>query len=361
MDAAAVGATLRRVREARAYDEATAARGAEVAEAALQRFEAGEPALSTAAIARLAAFLDVDLDRVLDGCWQPSVAFKALGTTTDFFDADRLHLERALDIAGQVAELRWALGLESPLSALSVPAEVAGTPYLDGYSRARDVRRVLAFGATEPADPMAMLEDRLFVPVVFARLRTQRIAAIAVKDTRSATAAVIVNTSAERSANARLLATDLAHELSHVMFDEVGADIAAWFDVSGYDVDGDDDRREQRARAFAAEVIVPGAGLRELFGAPKEVTDPDRAVELVRSACEQFQSPSDLTAYHLMNHGYIDRAVRARARDGAAAQIASLPAAPRTSLLSRLVTQAMASGVITAARGRALLGRSVWE
>lgn len=362
MDLARVGATMRRVREARAHDEATAARGADISEVALHQFEAGAGRLSTAALARLADFLQVDVDQVIDGGWKPAVTFRTLGSTRDFFDQDRLHLERALDVAWHVRDLTTALGLTPALRALVATSVVTGTPFLDGYARARQVRARLGLGALEIIDPRAVLEDALAVPVVIAALRAPMVAAVTIKDASIGVAAVIINSAAGRHDNRRLVNVDLAHELAHVMFDQAGEDVEAWIDRGGDDPEGSaDDRHEQRARAFAAELLLPASGLRELFGGPKQEADVVRAAGMVATASEQLETPAELTSYHLMNHGFIAKAVRAQARALAAPELKQLPASGHEGLLARLVQRALASGAITEARARALLGRSIWD
>ena len=66
---------------------------------------------------------------------------------------------------------------------------------------------------------------------------------------------------------------------------------------------------EQRARAFAAEVLLPLDGLTRKLGTPRAVTDPSPASALVATACSTFGTPHEITTNHLCNHGFVDLAL----------------------------------------------------
>ena len=80
--------------------------------------------------------------------------------------------------------------------------------------------------------------------------------------------------------------------------------------VVDFEVDRRAHQAEQRARAFAAELLLPEAGLRQLIGAPKEVSGETASKNLVALARDAFGSTWQVTANHLCNLRFIQPHLR---------------------------------------------------
>lgn len=86
-------------------------------------------------------------------------------------------------------------------------------------------------------------------------------------------------------------------------------------------------REEQRARQFAAELLLPLDGLTRLLGAPKRTDSEQSARALVSSAREYFGTPWEIAVQHLHNRDFIsldtrDLLIRRERRVGGAARVA---------------------------------------
>jgi Zn-dependent peptidase ImmA (M78 family) len=95
----------------------------------------------------------------------------------------------------------------------------------------------------------------------------------------------------------------LAHEACHALFDRLPRSAAATLEAEeAEETDATDpDAREQRARAFTAELLIPLAGLSR----EKHASTPGEARELITRVAQRFGAPRDLTRYHLINHGLL--------------------------------------------------------
>lgn len=119
---------------------------------------------------------------------------------------------------------------------------------------------------------------------------------------------------------------------------------------------------EQRARGFAAELLLPRAGLNKLLGLPRGVREQQTAVEMVVAAMDHFGASWQITANHLCNHGFVDRSLRAWLEALEAHALAPswnvvLPPIDGPSLLVRARAQrAHEQGLITDGDARAMLG-----
>jgi Zn-dependent peptidase ImmA (M78 family) len=99
----------------------------------------------------------------------------------------------------------------------------------------------------------------------------------------------------------------ICHELCHILFDEPRGGVV---DVT---LDDDSPREgqekppiEQRAGAFAAELLIPLHGLRKLVGEEGHQTDtPSRADHLVDEVRRHFRTPAEIAVNHLYNYGYV--------------------------------------------------------
>ncbi len=94
----------------------------------------------------------------------------------------------------------------------------------------------------------------------------------------------------------------IAHELCHALFD---MDAGGVHVVVDFDGDRHVHEAERRARAFAAELLLPEAGLRKLVGPPTEVGGETAARNLVAMGRDHFGSTWQVAANHLCNLGFI--------------------------------------------------------
>lgn len=119
---------------------------------------------------------------------------------------------------------------------------------------------------------------------------------------------------------------------------------------------------EQRARAFAAELLLPRAGLNGLLGLPRTVREQDTAKELVIQAMDHFGASWQITANHLVNRGFVDMGLRIwlealEAHELSGSWKVDLPAIDGPSLLvADRVARAHERGLITDGEARRALG-----
>jgi IrrE N-terminal-like domain len=214
----------------------------------------------------------------------------------------------------------------------------------------------------------SLLEERFDVAVCAAALRTRSVMAVTVKERVRGGASVVMNTEFVNYRKRPLVGrVNLAHELAHVLFD------AENDEVNMIVVDRVDPRDahggtaiEQRARAFAAELLIPVLGLSSRFGEPAGITEPSVADALVDDARGLFLTPAEITVNHLVNRGYIadDEALRedlirsAAMRNPVDTQ-ALAPVIPpegvRSTALLERVERAHDRGLLTDGRARELL------
>jgi Zn-dependent peptidase ImmA (M78 family) len=166
-------------------------------------------------------------------------------------------------------------------------------------------RAVLGLGHGPALDLRALLEERLGVVVVTERFNAAKLRAAAIIDQNRSAIAVVLRGSAQ-VVQARAL---LAHELCHVLFDEIPSELVRLdldVRVSGKVMS----LEESRANGFAAEFLLPFAGLRELLGEACMCTsDSRRGEELVARASAHFGAPWQMTTYHLCNLGILSESV----------------------------------------------------
>ncbi|HEU4412237.1 MAG TPA: ImmA/IrrE family metallo-endopeptidase [Polyangiaceae bacterium] len=151
----------------------------------------------------------------------------------------------------------------------------------------------------------------------------------------------------------------MAHELCRVLFDpsEGGLHLV---------VEGADERRgqaaEQRARAFAAELLLPFEGLSRLLGVPRALEETGAVRDLIARARSHFGTPHEIASNHLCNLNFIDRRLRERLE----AETTTFAATPPTTTLparnapsrvvAELVARAHREGLLTDSEARSTLG-----
>jgi hypothetical protein len=279
----------------------------------VETIEAGEPGITTTQLEQIAEALQLDVAKLRAGEVQarpqPSVFLRHRGAHQDFADADLGVLDVALEHARARNALARLAGDEvgiypsRKLETRGVAGDVTNAPARQGYQLARELRRLLGNEADALADLRELAENACGVTVLVRRLATIGSSAFAVKAAEAA-AILLAPIMHGREPFARVW---LAHELCHLLFDP---------DAGGVHVivDFDDDRHvqqaERRARAFAAELLLPEAGLRKLAGSPAGITGDVGSKNLVAMARDAFGSTWQVAANHLCNLGFISLGLR---------------------------------------------------
>lgn len=235
-------------------------------------------------------------------------------------------------------------------------ADSPTAPARDGYRLAHLVRKELGNKTQALADLAELTEGSVGIAVLVRSLRTLGSTAVGIK---AGDAAAIVLTPAGASREGGVVRGLIAHELCHVLFDPASGTL-------NIVIDYENDRRslhaEQRARAFAAELLVPEAGVKALIGAPRHVREKDAACQLVAMIRDHYGASWQITANHLCNLGFIELGLREwleRTPPWSATRPwqTKLPIEGATSLrLASLTQVAHEGGKITDGEARAVLG-----
>lgn len=366
----AIGHAVRVAREQAGLSVADVAARAEVSSAALAALERAELGpLTTTDLERIAGTLSLSPGALLSGRAErhepPSVFLRHAGTM-DFDERDLPELDRALEEGRSLGALGPAVGDAGPLR--FEPQEAGGDrserPAWEGYELARRVRAALGLPRAPLPELAALVESRFDVAVVVASLASTKVTALAVKDGTGA--AIVLNArDPERATNPLLARVHLAHELCHVLFDPPSGGVDLVVDVVA---DKRALRAEQRARAFAAELLLPLDGLVELLGQPRGVATLGAARALVAKARGHFGAPHEITAHHLCNVPAQASFVQPDLRDALVGERATTTVRARTTLPgpgepSRLlvdrVRRAHQAGTLTDGEARRTLGVDV--
>ncbi len=345
--------------------------------ALLSAIERGQQLVSTAKLDRLASTLGLDAFALYRGreVEQGLLVLPRHAARPDFRHDDLSVLRHALDRATALLEVSALLGKKS-LTRQFKPEVPGAEPARDGYHCARLVRKALNLFA-EPLDDLhALLAETFDIPVVVAPLATGTLQAAAVRSSISQAVAIVLNSSfkdgpVRGTDQARLVdRVSICHELCHVLFDEPKGGTV---DVMLDDAPRDGQEKppiEQRAGAFAAEMLIPLHGLKRLLGEEGSQVDTLlRADQMVDEVRERFRTPAEIAVNHLYNHGYVAKvaAFREALIEGAkerapSTSISNMPntEAWRQVLLAR-TQQANDSSLITDGAAQALLELSAGE
>jgi hypothetical protein len=301
----------------------------------------------------------------------------------DFYESDRDHLDAALDGARAWCTLLRALHQTNGLRTRGsfTPVDVRGPEPRDaarqGYDLAARVRRDVGLGAGFLGDVRALLEDRFAVAVAVAPLRT-RSPAQGVLDADRVAATVVLNANdEERTRDPLLDRVHLAHELCHLLFDptepgrlhlviEDAAPPRSKRSALAREVTQMLGRglvalEEARARGFAAELLLPEAGLHEVLGLARKEAADARAHALVQKARMHFATPWEIAVWHLANRDYIAHKLVSKllyvGPEGRPQHETTLPAPGRPPIsLTRAIGPALEAELITEGQARRLLG-----
>lgn len=177
--------------------------------------------------------------------------------------------------------------------------------YASGYAAARRIRKDLRNESDPLQDLRGVVEQDLGVLVVAVDLHTPELEALAIANDGGA--AIVLNTSLPR--RPLLLRRSIAHELCHLLFDprdhQTVVDAIAEGESDRPIPEGQRRNREQRARAFAAELLIPSKALALEY--PAECAGLEAARRRVSEICERFGAPWELAVHHLANHDCIQK------------------------------------------------------
>ncbi len=287
------------------------------------------------------------------------------GGYQDFDHADDEALEAALAQARAFKRVRAILGEHGAASAV-VGRAVSGDPAQDGYRLARELRASLALTAQPIGDLRLLAEALTGTIVLLLPLRSRRVTAVglAAPDAR----AIVINANDPfRLRNPLVDRVSVAHELCHCLFDPIESGLHLVLEVGN-----EGDERERRAKAFAAEFLLPFDGLKLLLGPARGAAGSVEAARLVQTARSRYGTPHEIAVNHLHNHGYFAKEMRdwlvdsMTSFDGTAPEhTMPAPSAPSLGLVASL-QRACDQGVVTEADARAALGLDVlaplpWE
>jgi transcriptional regulator with XRE-family HTH domain len=362
-----IARVVRAARERASYSIEELAAHSGVQAAVLEALEQGRRGITTTQLDEVALALSLDFPALLSGRdvlkTVPSV-FLRHAAMQDFDDRDGAALDDALEQGRALSHLRALLN-EPPLAlqaGVFNPRDAAAdrpeAPAQNGYQLAREVRRWLG-EPTEPlGDLVALLEGRFGVAVVVRALESRSVTAVGVR-AESHAAAALSGRDVHRAQNPLLARVYLAHELCHLLFDR---SVGGLHIVVDRDTDRKGQAAEQRAGAFAAELLLPLEGLRGLLGERRSVDEMDAALGLVTRARSHFGTPHEIAAYHLCNVGFVDRRLR-EWLVGSKTTFAAPP--PHTALpplgapskaVAELTARAYHEGLLTDSEARSMLG-----
>lgn len=337
----------------------------------LVSLERGEQVLSTAKLDRIASALGIDAVALYSGrdVERALVVLPRHAARPDFQHGDLPLLRRALERASALADVSALLGKKSVASQFEASAPGV-EPAQDGYHRARLVRRALG-NLTEPlGDLPLLLAERFDVPVSVTPLATRALQAGAVRSPAVRAAAIVLNSAVKDGPVAGSVQgwlvdrVSICHELCHVLFDEPrGGNVDVVLDEPPREGQ-EKSPVEQRAGAFAAEMLIPLFGLKKLFGDEGGQMDtPARADRMVDEVRSHFRTPAEIAVNHLYNHGYVARVAafredlieRAKGREVGSPPVPPACGEAWQKVLAARTREAHDAGLLTDGAARAIL------
>jgi Zn-dependent peptidase ImmA (M78 family)/transcriptional regulator with XRE-family HTH domain len=343
------------------------ARATDLPISSLKAFEEQGQGLSIAQVERIAKFFKVDPLALLSGDLDPGESLKLFFNkrgARDFFPDDKPLLSQALHRARILWDLNELLGETPNLRAKFVPQAVGDVPYADGYRLAREVRRVLGNPDQLLPGLSAVLENQFSILVAEGKFGSPTIQAVSVKQ-GSGAAAILLNQSNPGFGSPLSRRVNLAHELGHILFDEERDGFGLVVDrgtKSGRNLLVEDSSpTEQRAKAFAAEFLMPLAGLQRILGPSARANKERTAFAKIDEVRRAFHTTYEISLYQLVNQGYIARSLKEKLQRRWPESMEPPAEAEPDVPLSGRVRQALDRGVITSMRARELLGLSIWD
>lgn len=344
-----LGESVRESRRLRGMDLPEVAAQARLDPIELAAFEGGEGTISTAALARVARALGTDVDALRSGDAHALFTFRQ--GASDFFHDDAQILRGHLRFGDDFLGLHRLLGTEL-LRDRFAAVQPSAPGWQAGYRLARELRIALGDTTDRLPDVKALAEDRCGVLVRMHAFHSSSVRATAIRSGQHGGAVIALSSRGDR--HPVLRRGDLAHELCHVLFDRSEGAIELWREDDELGVPDEARLGEQRAKAFAAELLVPLAGLELRLGKPRRIEVVQRAIELVEQTSLEFIASREIVTRHLANHGYLDPALQEDAI--ARARQRGVPFERfEHDALSSLVTRALAEERISRARAAEIL------
>ncbi len=296
-------------------------------------------------------------------------------------DGDMAACERGLRSGRALLDVNERLGRARSARTVFVPREPIDEVEHDVRELSRQVRDELGNVDGKLPD-LEDLYDTLDVALIEQAFASNDVDAVAVMEAGVGGGAAVLVRPASRAwglpLRRRVL---LAHELCHVLFDAAreGADAVVDFDVVDPERRRDsrylaqDTARERRARAFAAELLMPTSALQKLLGAPRSVHDYGEALRLVDRVREHFGTPLEIALNQLWNRRYLAPIPNLSSDDprndlleylrwrGSAASAVVRPTAPTVDVLTRRVREAWDQSLCTDADARRWLSLSPFD
>lgn len=311
-----LGRALQALRAIRGLGIREAAGAAGLAPADIQDAEAGRG--TRACRERLASFYGVDVDDLMERTVSiasgngSATVFLLHGPLQDFDAADLDVLDRAMR-AGRILATRVAAGrqgLHTRRELMPVPpaGPLPRDAAIQGHKLARRLRAHLGLDKDRIGDVRDLLEARLGVAVTVDAMASMDLRAAAILDAeRVSAAAVLAANDDSRKRNPTLARVFLAHELCHLAFDPGAPGLVqiALDDHPQSQAGRNTSLLESRAKGFAAELLIPKAGLMETLGPPRAEGSIAAARRMVKDTAEHFGTPNEIATWHLKNLGFI--------------------------------------------------------
>ncbi len=362
-----IGSIVQAVRERERCSLEDLAERTDVPLAALAALERGEAGITTTQLDDVAGALSLDPTALLRGHEVPRPVpsvFLRHQPIQDFDDRDGPALDDALEQGRSLAGLRSLLGGPAPalqagtFGLRDAASDRPDAPAQDGHRLAREVRLWLGNAAEPLGDVRALLEERFGVAVVVRALVSSRVTAVCVR-AEGAAAVILSARDPQRAHNPLLARVYLAHELGHVLFDPSPGGLHMVVDAV---LDRRSHAAEQRARAFAAELLLPREGVARMTDTTREIREPGAALDLVARVRSRFVTPHAIAANHVCNLGLVSAGLREwleaeTTTFAGTPPETTLPAAGTPSrLAAQLVERAHREGLVTDGEARATLG-----
>jgi len=277
---------LKRQRESLGFDYKRVALAANVSEADAKTAETTPSKVSIQNLERIAFALGLDERRIafarnpgaddrLSYRLKTLQADRASAATSITPNTAQIFAEAAVIIRAQLRMQKW-LGIQSERDGFAPSADY-GSPQAPawrvGYNLAEQARSALKLGDKPIASMRELVEERLGIPVIQARL-PNRIAGATVMtagENGAEARGVVLNTVGDNQ-NVWIRRATLAHELGHLLYDP--NEQLDNLRVDSYEVEPTNvqfyhaDYVEQRANAFAVSFLAPTDAVRRLAPAP---------------------------------------------------------------------------------------------
>ncbi|MBW2736592.1 MAG: ImmA/IrrE family metallo-endopeptidase [Deltaproteobacteria bacterium] len=220
-----------------------------------------------------------------------AVAFRT--ASPELTAADRATIWKAVTAGGQ--DIRASNALRKLRSGLPGLIESGAADYSQGYALAIQLREYLD-NRDACLEIEVLLSDELGIPIRELKLADPAVEGGSVYDPNSRGPGVFVNPTAVASSTAWGRRMTLAHELCHLLFD-----LPSWgaFHLTGI---WSFPHIERRANAFAAELLLPKAGIvKELGFAPKTPPMEEKFAQLMKT----FQVGQITATRHVINRFHL--------------------------------------------------------